>query len=740
MQNFLSNIGVGVFSLQDVIEDGLDAVIPQGLQNQAKKQRKQLDDINKQQRRLQSLLRSGNLSQEKQTLVEKRISKLKESYWTERKEALKKQIDRQVANQSISGKLKNFGTTWGGRATAGIGSAVTRSIQKTFSNISQQVGETGFLSDRLLEDFDRIASASRETVMSGEKLFNTVDDNFDTFLGLRREFGHIENYSLKALDNITQLEDVIGLSSEEATDLLSTFKGINRESIQTNTTMIQTFSLLANEEGVAFRDVMQDITDNAEFFATYMSDSSENIDNLIIKAQKLGTSFSDFTQVFESFSDIESTIEKQARMSIFANRRFDFLSVLEQLQNEEVGKAQSNIMNQLGGIDEGTFDNPFIKKQLAEGFGVDSQTLNKLFKASNNELSDREVVDREFSDELAKFNENFKQLGFGTLRKYFTQYFLTPLNQLFKQNSGQLQDIFEGIGGIIKTLGKATTWFAKKGTELHGLLSKFIGKTNATFLELTGAVGTLVTVGKGLSALNNYFSVETYYLKKIDAKLGLIAGQSVGGSGGMMSGAMGYGIGLQRKGGKVRKGLGKGIYGGAKFLSKHGGKVLGAGAGLAMGGMTGYNQEAEGIDPWKLGGSIGTGALQGFLMSGFNPWGAVAGGVAGGVGYGAGRYMGGSGESKPDSTTVNQNRGGIFTKRYTGKMDVAETGKPEGFVPLETQDGKPTMPADLSDRTIKKLAGAMSKMKFEGRVNVDGKKQKIEFYNHAMNPSSALNV
>ena len=717
MQNFLSSIDIGVFDLDEVLQHGFSHVIPDRFRNKARQTRNQAVSLERERKRLLKIM--GTLTKEQQTIAEKKLSELKKQKFSKINESQEYDLNRKLRGQTFTGTLKNFSTTWAGRASLALFGALIRDIQKTFTQITETVDQTGFFSSRLLKDYDAIAGASKDLLLNNQRLYNTADQNFETFIGLRRAFGATENLSVKLLDNVSQLENIIGLSNEEATGLLTTLKGINRQTVQANSTLIKTFSILANQNGVAFRDVMEDITENGDFFATFMSRSSEKIGEMIIKTRRLGVSFSSFKSIFDSFSDIESTLEKQARLSIFSGKRMDFIGVLSDLYSGNVEGARTSIMNQLGGINKGLFDNPFVKQQLSEGFGVDVQTLNKLFKASRGGLSGQDIINRDLQKSLEKFNENFKQLGFGTLKKDFTQFILNPMANMFKDNREQIQSVFEGIGAVIKGIGFITTNIGKFIAGIHDVFNKTMG----SFGSLIATVGTISGAVVGISKLRNaFFSTSIGLDTQRNSLLNSIRAI-------LLNPLDNHPGSLPQSNFFANTRMGRGL--------RFGGMAL-AGVGTALGaGALGYASPDDRFDAGGLLTSIGTGALTGGMLGAPTGVGAIGGALIGGA-LGAGSYF--LGDTLNDRT-VKMNRGGIFKKRFTGKMDVAEGGKPEGFVPLETQDGKPTMPVNLSDDTIRKLAMAMSNINMGVNVRVDGgKTRKEEFYSHVMNPSLSLNA
>ena len=200
-----------------------------------------------------------------------------------------------------------------------------------------------------------------------------------------------------------------------------------------------------------------------------------------------------------------------------------------------------------------------------------------------------------------------------------SNYNAAQLNLMQSTTSGILQ----GTDTALSQLTTATNDFAGAAKNLNGLLKAY-GYGSTILGGFNGAVALLASSIAG---------------NLIGPLIGLLAGSGsgAGGAGGVLSGAL--------------KGLGTGV------------GVIGGIATTAAGAISGYSSgsKGKGFSLGNLLKTVGGDALSGFLVSGFDPIGALVGAGVGAAAYGGGYAVGaqhGSGQGKGATVGPNSLSGG----------------------------------------------------------------------------------
>ena len=143
---------------------------------------------------------------------------------------------------------------------------------------------------------------------------------------------------------------------------------------------IQTNAALAGQAGVAPALVMQDIAENAQFFAQFAKDGGMNIVNASIAARKLGLELGAVESISESLLNFESSIENQLQASLLLGRQINLDKARQLAITGDQEGVMREILKQVGGEVEFNKMNVIQRKALADSVGVNVEQLSRLVR------------------------------------------------------------------------------------------------------------------------------------------------------------------------------------------------------------------------------------------------------------------------------------------------------------------------------------------------------------------------
>jgi hypothetical protein len=215
--------------------------------------------------------------------------------------------------------------------------------------------------------------------------------------GLAENLGDMGEASFRTQLNTNLIANNMGIGGNEAAYLVSEFGKMRGLSSDQAANMLKSVQATAKLRGVLPSAVMKDLAGNAEAFATYAKGSGENIANAAIQAKQLGLSFATTAKMADTLLDFESSIEKELEASAMLGRDLNLTRARELMYAGKMEDAQSEILKQLGGIDEFNRMDPYQRKAAADAIGVSVAELEKMMMNQENITENAGSLSQEFS-------------------------------------------------------------------------------------------------------------------------------------------------------------------------------------------------------------------------------------------------------------------------------------------------------------------------------------------------------
>jgi hypothetical protein len=466
---------------------------------------------------------NAQLNQLKENIVAKQtIGELTEQEAT----ALLKVLDTQKKSLSIAEKYATISSNTKDFLQSQIDTykgieKTIRGVLNTAKVLSSTVGGVvgialigaGTVGKKLLETSRQLGGNLMSMQNISTTIFGTVfEDAAGATKALSKEFGGLNDVSLKTQLNTNVISTNLGISTGEAASLIGNFSRLNDGSTSVAQDMIATTKELALQNGLVPSDVMADVASNAEAFALYGKDGGKNIAQAAIAAGKLGVGMDKLTGITDNLLDFETSINAELELGAMLGKNIN-LDRARALANEgNIGGAIQETLASLGGIEEFNKMDYFSKKKAAELLGLSVEEFGKM-AANADKLNEDGTI------QISQYEQNVELLkSMGSQALTLVQSLGTgviALGQMgggLKTLKGTLGNVTEGFKGIFgkDALSQAQKTFSDKqisagfgGKKAKDMLASKAGAATSKIPQTSVADKvTETTGGKGGKGMN----------------------------------------------------------------------------------------------------------------------------------------------------------------------------------------------------------------------------------------------
>ncbi len=335
----------------------------------------------------------------------------------------------------------------------------------------------------------------------------------DAALGLMDNFGGINAVTPELLGGMAKMKAELGVSGTNAANLMVAMKATGAASQEAAFEMANTVGHLAQAEGVAPGQVMQDLAQNTEAFASFAKDGGMNVAQAAIQAKKLGINFDTTVKIADNLLNFESSIQSQMEAEILLGRQLNLDKARQMALSGDMAGLQKEILKNVGSEAEFNAMNVLQRRALAQSVGVSVTELSKMV-ANQSNLNKQTKSQAATANVMAYLMGLIRDLGQDLLEvwkvlKPILMVALLPIGiavfAVVKLISGLASIIgymneFHNIGSLIIG-GMLMMWGISKltgTTNLAGIAAEFVAK-KAMWLAEKLHLGGVVDAGKKLA-------------------------------------------------------------------------------------------------------------------------------------------------------------------------------------------------------------------------------------------------
>ena len=226
----------------------------------------------------------------------------------------------------------------------------------------------------------KIVGAFKALSFAGKTIGLEAEDFKASFAAARLDLGASVDESLALSFNLAKVAMETGTTASELTKVLSVMESVSSASREALLAQIEINRQLIGSAGLSPADIFGDIADNAEFFAQFAKEGSQNIVLASIAAKKLGLNLSAVSSISESLLNFETSISGQLEASILLGRQINLDRARQLALAGDQEGVMKEILKQVGGEAEFNRLNVIQRKKLAESVGLNVEQLSRLVR------------------------------------------------------------------------------------------------------------------------------------------------------------------------------------------------------------------------------------------------------------------------------------------------------------------------------------------------------------------------
>tara|TARA_Y100000593_G_scaffold44557_1_gene84996 strand:+ start:1390 stop:3513 length:2124 start_codon:yes stop_codon:yes gene_type:complete len=428
-----------------------------------------------------------------------------------------------------------------GGATAAIGSF--GALDKRMRSVGDNFGALGLKSTE-------VKNITNEMTEEAARHGLTLDDAMNLAGQLSANMGMSSEESLRLTKTIMRMSTTMGISGDAAVGVFNTFKNIVGLSEQEALLQTKIAGTLSKQLGVNPSDVLRDIAENSEVFASASGESLGNLVASAAQARRLGSSLKGMRDSQDKILDLSTNISAVTAANVHFGMDLDLTRARQLAWAEDDLGFQKEIVKELSRQNLNQKMNRFEMELLGDALGLSLQDTKKMvnaIKEGKNPISD-------VSEELEEASKTAAGLKYTDAQ--------TGAEALVNQTKVLKESIITGLMPQFDQIDEKFKGMAVGMDQLQQNHMNNLAFSNTQVLGAIGAVGlAYLSLGKIMRGIG---------------KLGMWAGRSVmsafgKGGGGIPKGFTGplTKAGLPDMRTKAWKNFAKtGTKGGAKMLGK----------------------------------------------------------------------------------------------------------------------------------------------------------------------------
>mgnify|MGYP003114464473 CR=1 FL=1 len=197
----------------------------------------------------------------------------------------------------------------------------------------------------------KIQGALQAASFASKMFLLDSEDVKETFDALANKFGEINLETVAFSLELTRTARNLGISNENAVDLLATITAASGESKRLAMDSLNTLTNFAKLEGVAPGVIIKDLSSNAELFASFIGRGEENLIKAAAAARKVGLEFGNIVGLGDDLLDVTDRLQKEQTLSIILGRQVSLQRFAVLNAQGKVAEAQRELASQFRGIE-----------------------------------------------------------------------------------------------------------------------------------------------------------------------------------------------------------------------------------------------------------------------------------------------------------------------------------------------------------------------------------------------------
>tara|TARA_B100000287_G_scaffold275155_1_gene259185 strand:+ start:324 stop:1511 length:1188 start_codon:yes stop_codon:yes gene_type:complete len=262
-----------------------------------------------------------------------------------------------------------------------LGAAITLGLKfaKAINEVRKEFGLTAI-------EAAKVAGSIKLAEFQAKRFLLDSQEIEESYKALADTFGQLNHEVVQFSVDVARVARNSGLGAENTVKLLATIKAVKGESNDLALSTLQSVVNLARMEGVAPAVVLQDLTNSADEFASFIGRGEKNLIKAAAAARKVGLEFGSIVSFGDELLNITDRLEKEQTLSIITGRqiRLDRVAILT--SQGRIAEAQRELATQLRAVQGLTAQQI---RFAAQQVGMDVNALLKLVQLGESSLREQ---------------------------------------------------------------------------------------------------------------------------------------------------------------------------------------------------------------------------------------------------------------------------------------------------------------------------------------------------------------
>ena len=297
-----------------------------------------------------------------------------------------------------------------------------------------------------------------------------------------QEFGNIERASVQTLTSITVMAKNFGVQVQDAVKVNKIFQNMGGASQEIAASQQESLVALANQAGVAPRQIMADMAESAEEASVFFKGSQMALGAAAINAAKMGSSLKQAVSISKGLLDYQSSVSSEMEASAILQTNLNFSQSRFLAASGKPVQAQAAMVEQLRKtVNLGKLNN-YEAEALEKATGMTLGEMRNMARLQEMNVS--------LTDDQKKLMADAFKLGLD-ISGLSDDQIRAKTEELAKQK--EMQDVFQQIQDKLHAIGSTILFAFKPLGQLILDAMNYIEKADFSYVTSTfGAVKDVV--------------------------------------------------------------------------------------------------------------------------------------------------------------------------------------------------------------------------------------------------------
>jgi len=353
------------------------------------------------------------------------------------------------------------------------------------------------------QEFVAYSRNTRDSFINTDRLLKAQTE-------LSEQLGIAVQFSGDELANFARLTEIVGLSAQEAGNLVkfSAAAGMESKDYVSNVRVAAFYAQQANKVHISDKELLSTISKLSSGILVKFQNNPKAIAEAVVQAKKLGTTLEQVNKTADSLLNFESSIQNELEAELLTGRQLNFERARAAALTGDQATLMEEMAAQAGSLAEFQGMNVIAQESLAKAFGMSADEMAGM-------LMKQEAIAK-YGDEAAKLNA--EQLEDMQRRNMGAAEYLEMVDQ---QRSAQEQfnDLVTKLQDIIVNLAAGP---------LATVLKTFtdILDTTGLIYPIVGAIAGLIA-GKMVTGIFNFGKGIASAIPKLMTMVGLSTSKAI---------------------------------------------------------------------------------------------------------------------------------------------------------------------------------------------------------------------